>query len=183
MVNFFKSDSGPVVFGVPQGTVLGHLLFSLYINEISVDNESEIRLFADDCVCYHEIKDKEDTTNFRRLLVLKAVGPRNGYEISICQMQNDAADEKQTHKMQASYTLEGTVLENVASISCHGVDLIWNTHISNICTKANRTIGLLRQNLCLCLQNVKEVDYKGLVWPVLEYGSSVWDLSTKGLQG
>ena len=45
----------------PQGTVLGPLLFSLYINDISSDTESEIRLFADDWVCYREIKDEEDT--------------------------------------------------------------------------------------------------------------------------
>ena len=45
----------------PQGTVLGPLLFSLYINNVSSDIESEIRFFADDCVCYREIKDEEDT--------------------------------------------------------------------------------------------------------------------------
>ena len=47
--------------GVHQGTVLGPLLFSLNINDISTDIESEIRLFADDCFCYCEIKEKEDT--------------------------------------------------------------------------------------------------------------------------
>ena len=41
--------------GVPQGTLLGPLLFSLYINNISTDTDSEIRLFADDCVCYRVI--------------------------------------------------------------------------------------------------------------------------------
>ena len=61
MVNGIKSDWAPVVSGVPQGTVLGPLLFSLYINDISADIESEIRLFADDCVCYREIKNEEDT--------------------------------------------------------------------------------------------------------------------------
>ena len=40
----------PVVSGVPQGTVLGPLLFSLHINDITADIESEIRLFADDCL-------------------------------------------------------------------------------------------------------------------------------------
>ena len=55
MVNGVKSDWAPVVSGVPQGTVLGPLLFSLHINDITSDTESEIRLFADDCVCYREI--------------------------------------------------------------------------------------------------------------------------------
>ena len=61
VVNGVKSDWSPVLSGVPQGTVLGPLLFSLYINDISSDIESEIRLFADDCVCYREIKDEKDT--------------------------------------------------------------------------------------------------------------------------
>ena len=52
--------------GVPQGIVLGPLLFSLYINDISADIESEIRLFADDCVCYREIKNEEDTLKLQR---------------------------------------------------------------------------------------------------------------------
>ena len=47
--------------GVPQGAVLGPLLFTMYINDISADIESEIRLFADDCLCYHKIKEIEDT--------------------------------------------------------------------------------------------------------------------------
>ena len=65
VVNGVKSDWAPVLSVVPQGTVLGPLLFSLYINDISSDIESEIRLFADDCVCYREIKDEKDTMNFQ----------------------------------------------------------------------------------------------------------------------
>ena len=93
---------------------------------------------------------------------------------------------KRINKIEASYTLEGMVLENVDSIKYLGVtitnDLKWNTHINNICTKANRTLGFLRRNLFSCPQDVKEAAYKGLVRPVLEYGSSVWDPHTKCLQ-
>ena len=58
----------------------------------------------------------------------------------------------------------------------------WNTHVSNVCTKANRTPGFLRRNLYSCPQEVKEAAYKGLVHPVLDYDSSVWDPSGVVLQ-
>ena len=76
-------------------------------------------------------------------------------------------------KIQASYKLEGTVLENVESIKYFGVtitkDLKWNTHIGNVCTKANRTLGFLRQNLFSCPQDVREAASKGLMRCILEY--------------
>ena len=59
VVNGENSDWAPGLSDVPQGTVLGPLLFSLYIDNISTDTESEIRLFADYCVCYRGIKDIE----------------------------------------------------------------------------------------------------------------------------
>ena len=93
---------------------------------------------------------------------------------------------KHSNAIQASYTLEGTVLKNVDNIKYLGVtitsDLKWNTHISNICTKAIRTIGFSRRTLFSCPQDVKEAAYKGMVRPILEYGSSVWDPYTNKLQ-
>ena len=66
---------------------------------------------------------------------------------------------KRIKKIHASYTLEGTDLESVESIKYLGVtitsDLRWNTHVSNVCTKANRTLGFLRRNLYSCPQEVK----------------------------
>ena len=44
-----------------------------------------------------------------------------------------------------------------------------------VCTKANRTLRFVRRKLYSCPQEVKEAAYKGLVRPVLDYGSSVWD--------
>ena len=94
--------------------------------------------------------------------------------------------KKLTNNIKASYTLKGTVLENVESIKYLDVtitsDFKWNTHIINVCTKANRTLGLLRRNLYSCPQDVKEAAYKTMVRPILEYGSSVWDPYTQGLQ-
>ena len=70
---------------------------------------------------------------------------------------------KRIKKIHASYTLEGTVFANVENIKYLWVtitnDLRWNTHVSNICTKANRTLGFLRRNLYACPQEVKEAAY------------------------
>ena len=187
VVNGVKSDWAPVVSGVPQGTVLGPLLFSLHINDITADIESEIRLFADDCVRYREIKDKEDTLKLQRDIDrLGNWARKKGMRFQPVKCNMMQLTRKHLNKIQASYTLEGTVLENVDNIKYLGVtitnDLKWNMHISNICTKANRTLGFLRRTLFSCPQNVKEAAYKGMVRPILEYGSSVWDPHPDKLQ-
>ena len=187
VVNGVKPDWAPVVSGVPQGTVLGPLLFFLYINDILVGIDSQIRLFADDCACYREIRTVEDTLKLQKDIDLLGSWARKwGMRFQPVKCNMMQLTNKRINKIEASYTLEGTVLENVDSIKYLGVtitnDLKWNTHINNICTKANRNLGFLRRNLFSCPQDVKEAAYKGLVRPVLEYGSSVWDPHTKCLQ-
>ena len=54
-------------------------------------------------------------------------------------------------------------------------DLSWKLHVKNIASKANRSLGLLRRNLWNCKRSVKEIAYKSLVRPRLEYASIVWD--------
>ena len=58
---------GPLLYQVSHRELFSApLLFSIHINDITADIESEIRLFADDCDCYREIKDKEDTLKLQR---------------------------------------------------------------------------------------------------------------------
>ena len=93
VVNGVKSEWVPVVSGFPQGTVLGPLLFSLHINDITADIASEIRLFADDCV--REIKDMEDTLKLQTDIDPdRQLGQEMGYDIPTCQMEHDATDKK-----------------------------------------------------------------------------------------
>ena len=104
------------------------------------------------------------------------LGKEMGYEISTCQMQYDANNKETDKKIHVSYTLEGMFLENVENIKYLGIlsQMICDgIHVSNICTKANRTLGFLRRNIYACPQEVKEAAYKGPVRPVLEYSGSV----------
>ena len=54
------SSFDKVLSGVPQGTVLGPLLFLCHINDLPKHVKSQIRLFADDCLLYREIKRLSD---------------------------------------------------------------------------------------------------------------------------
>ena len=171
----------PSFVGCPSGHCysLNPLLFSLYINDTTSDTESEIRLFADDCVCYREIKDEEDTVKLQRDIDRLGCWARKwGMRFQPVKCNMMQLTSKRIKKINASYTFKRTDLENVESIKYLRVkitsDLSWNTHVSNVCTKANRTLGFLRRNLHSCPQEVKEAAYKGVVRPVLEYGSSVW---------
>ena len=65
------SEEVRVASGVPQGSVLGPLLFLAYVNDIWRNNKSNIRLFADDCIIYRKIMDSIDIdklqTDLKRL--------------------------------------------------------------------------------------------------------------------
>ena len=92
--------------------------------------ESEIRLFADDCVCYREIKDIEDTLKLQKDIDRLGIWARKWgmrFQPVKCNMMQLT---KKHNKIQASYTLEGTVLENVDSIKYLGVTITSDFHDS-----------------------------------------------------
>ena len=134
---------------------------------------------------YREIKDIEDTLKLQKDIDRLGIWARKWgmrFQPVKCNMMQLT---NKHNKIQASYTLEGTVLENVDSIKYLGVtitsDLKWNSHIRNVCSKANRTLGFLRRNLFSCPKDVKEAAYKSMVRPILEYGSTDWDPHYNGL--
>ena len=86
---------------------------------------SEIRLFADDCVCYREVKDIEDTLKLQRDFDRLGNWARKWgmlFQPVKCNMMQ--LTRKLTNKIQDSYTLEGTVLENVENIKYLGFHLL-----------------------------------------------------------
>lgn len=63
-----SSDYGDVLSGVPQGAVLAPMLFLLFINDLHINCNATVRMFADDCIIYKEITCREDQIILNRAL-------------------------------------------------------------------------------------------------------------------
>ena len=165
--------------GVPQGTVLGPLMFLLYINDISDNISSSLRLFADDCLMYRVIKSAEDVHRLQNDLDVLAQWA------SLWQM-NFNTDKcivlkcsRNCSLLNSGYTLNGHILGVMEQHSYLGVilqsRLSWLPHINTIINKASKTLNFIKRNLYKCSTSVKASAYLSLVRPLLEYASTIWD--------
>lgn len=174
-----SSTSSSVISGVPQGTVLGPLLFLAYINDLPNCVISYVRLFADDLILYRYITSSNDCDilqedinslcNWEKTWQMK-------FNITKCFIMHV------THKksfINHQYYMGNTVLQKVDHHPYLGVELSnklsWATHINQTVNKANSILGLLKRNLWSCSSRTKEIAYKTLVRPRLEYCSPIWD--------
>ena len=170
------SEEVHVESGVPQGTVLGPLLFLCHINDLPDAVKSQVRLFADDCLLYRTIKSFEDHLTLQKDLDNLQTwatdwGMRfNAKKCYIMSIRN------KTHKF---YTLDGHILEEVKDNPYLGLqissDLKWTTHINKITKKAQSTLGFLRRNLLHCTEDCRKTAYISMVRSLLEYSAVVWD--------
>lgn len=87
-----------------------------------------------------------------------------------------------TKPLKHLYNIHGHILEEVESAKYLGVNihqkLSWNTHINQVAKKANNTRAFLQRNIQQCPRKTKELCYKTLIRPQMEYASIIWDPHT-----
>ena len=158
------SDPVPVLSGV------GPVLFFIFINDLPENIRSSVRLFADDCVLYRNIEPPMDCHILQDELNSLAQWETDWqmeFNVAKCHSMRVTRHTPDKH-IQFDYT-------QVQSAKYLGLtitdDLDWGQHISEISSKATKNLGFLRRNLAFAPRHTKEVAYKTLVRPKLEYAS------------
>ena len=182
VVNGTSSQPANVTSGVPQGTVLGPLLFLIYINDIAKEIASDIRLFADDSILYRQVLTMEDHIILQRDLHRLEEWARTWkmkFNVKKCAVMSITNKRKPS---TYNYLLDNENIPRVRSHDYLGIkvtdDLKWNLHYDHILKKAKQSLGMVRRNLYSCSKEVKVHAYTTLVRPKLEYASETWSPQT-----
>ena len=173
----------PVTSGVPQGSVLGPLLFLLYVNDISsVVSNSTVKLFADDVTIYKEIVCPADID----LLQLDLSNIVQWVKTWLLRLNPDKCESIVLSNKRSPpvphYYLDTKLISCKPVVRYLGVfvdcHLNWNDHCRYVAAKATRSLNFLRHCLFNCSSMVKSAAYKCIVQPIMEYACPVWFLYT-----
>ena len=154
LVGGAASSQTSVDSGVPQGTVLDPLLFLLHTNDLPQVVSSQVRLFADDCLLYRDIRCRDDQVALQRDLdTLRNWGDTWGMRFNAAKCNVLRISRSKTPHTNF-YTLGGPILDEVNQAKYLGVtitnELSWYAHIDITTNKAHSTLGFLRRNLRGC---------------------------------
>jgi hypothetical protein len=173
-----KSELHDVLSGVIQGSVLGPLLFNLYVADLPAATKSELVQYADDVTLWREIKTTADIEQLQDdLHAINAWCAVNGMELNAEKSHVIDITRART-PLHALYTVGGATLEYSTTERILGVhvssDLRWNTHTDIARGKAAKVLSFAARNLHGCTPRVKKLAYQTMVKPLMFYGTPAW---------
>ena len=180
VVNGTESDWQDVTSGIPQGSVLGPVLFLIFINDLPDVLEVCVKLFADDTKMYKTIKSQLD-----RQPVQRSVTSATTWAIDWDMEFNNTKCHHLhigKHDRGLNYTIEhqgsDCIITKVDSEKDLGVtidkNLNFREHISHKINIANRNVGIISRAFIYLDPEMFKNLYKSLVRPHLEYVTVIW---------
>lgn len=182
-VNGERSDSAVITSGVPQGSHLGPLLFSIFLNDVSqCFRDSSYCLYADDLKMYKAVGSPSDMVSLQDdLSRFSDYCTLNRLYLNIDKCQTIIFSKKNVlPPYLTNVYINGSVVASVDSIKDLGVildsKLLFEKHIEGIVQRAFRSLGFILR-MSQGFQNSQSLIllYQSLVRPILEYATPAWN--------
>ena len=181
-----SSHWAPVTSGVPQGSILGPILFVIFINDLPdiLSNEKMASLYADDTEVYNPIRSIADCEKVQQSLTnLECWSRDNNLDFNSSKRKVLTITRKISPWTYAYQMNSKAVLRVEKELGvCVNSNLSWNDHIFTITAKGNKMLGLLKRT-CPLMTNttVRWTLYLTLVRSQLSYATEVWSPYTAKL--
>ena len=188
--NSCESELKDIICGVPQGSILGPLLFILYVNDITnTSNVLDFILFADDTTILYSHKniesqielvneELEEVSNWFKANKLSVNASKTNFMIlGTPHMTSNIEKER------LNVILDDTLLERVKHTKFLGllIDecLTWKTHIDCVSKTISRNIGIMNKLKHFIPNCILHTLYCTLILPYLNYGILIWGNTCK----
>ena len=175
-VNSCASEQAEVLSGVPQGSVLGPLLFLIFVNDMDDQVTSHLLKFADDTKLYLPLKNESSHATLQEDLNRLCQWSQEWqmlFNVSKCTTLHFGHNNP-----GHAYTMLGTALTRAEEVKDLGVRIVGNLKPSNQCIaaakKANQALGMIYRNISNKSAHIIKKLYIQLVRPHLEYAVQAW---------
>lgn len=185
-IDNYMSKKMKVKLGVPQGSILGPLLFNLYINDLErSSNLVKMKMFADDTLIYIITDDINQATEIMNKEIKKVYEElcRHKLLVNVKKTKAMVVSKNQNHSNPVRIFLNDEPIEIVTQMKYLGIiiddKLKFDKNIDYLCSKIskkNYVIGRLRNELCL---SQKLLLYKTIIQPHFIYCATVLFLANK----
>lgn len=179
VVNGCKSEASPVLSGIPQGTVLGPVLFVVYINDLLDNISSDGLMFADDTKIFRRITTYEDAIELQSD-INKLEEWSNTWQLNFNPDKCHVLTMGKFHNIRHAhrYAVYGDEIEHVFEENDLGIvidsELKFEEHIAKKVRIANGIVGQIRRSFSYLDCDTFRRIFIAFVRPHLEYGQSTW---------
>ena len=177
--NSCQPDYSEIYTGVPQGSILGPLFFSSYINNlINVSNRLNFLIYADDTIIYFNLEELEYLSRERDInSELEKVNTwlkLNKLSLNAQKTKLIVFHRKQKHCVEINVQINGTQIERVESFIFLGImldeNLTWKSHIEMVGKTISKVTAILYRLKNIFPENVLFVLYNSLIVSYINYG-------------
>jgi hypothetical protein len=176
------SEWAPVTSGVPQGSVLGPVLFLIYVNDMDAGLLCKVSKFADDTkLCHAALREQDRLAiqhDLEKLIEWSEVW-QMPFNVAKCTVMHMGC-----HNANFNYTMAGDNLAAVNQQKDLGIlisdDLKWNAQVQNSYNAAIKQLGFIARNFTYKSKDIVLPLYKSIIRPHLEYAVQFWSPHMRG---